>query len=427
MNPQRHGLLVWNLALASLLAGCHTEPGAPPPSADVAALDPLMAQLVGNSRAAVLATPQSAEAWGKLGQVFHSVEYSGEAQQCYRRAAQLDPASPRWLHLLGLLQLQEEPEEAIRHLARAAELAGPIPDAPRVRWMQALVERGRFAEAGALMQSLLAGNPDHAAARVESARVHLARNELARAADQLLPCLTNAFCARAATLLLAQIRLRQGDHEAATQLSRRAATMSRPFDWPDPYLREVQGLRADRQKMQDQINGLLMQQRLPEAEVALARLLKALPGDPEGWLLLGRLRYQQRRCPEADEALRRHLAVQPSSLNGLTQLSLALLCQERWTEAAAVLEQAIALKPDFAQAHNNLGYALARAGDSAGALRSYREALRASPGDVGAHLGLAEELARTGRRDEAMAEWKLAEQLAPGDPRLEPVRARLKF
>jgi hypothetical protein len=60
---------------------------------------------------------------------------------------------------LSLLQLQDQPEEAIRGLARAAELAGSQPDAPRVRLMQALVERGRFDEAAGPIRALLARNP----------------------------------------------------------------------------------------------------------------------------------------------------------------------------------------------------------------------------------------------------------------------------
>src|SRR6185436_5983719 len=98
----------------------------------------------------------------------------------------------------------------IRNLTRATELAGSRPDAPRVRLLQALVERARFTEAEALIESLLRVDPAHAAARLEAARVHLARNRLERAAELLQPCLTNAYAARPATLLFTQIRQRQG-------------------------------------------------------------------------------------------------------------------------------------------------------------------------------------------------------------------------
>jgi predicted Zn-dependent protease len=327
---------------------------------------------------------------------------------------------------LSLLQLQDQPEEAIRGLARAAELAGSQPDAPRVRLMQALVERGRFDEAAGPIRALLARNPGHVAARVESARVHLARNELDSAAAALEPCLTNAHTMRPATLLLSQVRLRQGDPVAAAELSRRAARMPRPFDWPDPYFREVQGLRADRQNVTDQINALLMQQRLTDAAAALAPLLNSHPDDPEVMLMLGRLRFLERKCPEAEQVFRRHLAVQPESLNGLMQLALSILCQQRWPDAAVVLRQIIAIKPDFTQAHYNLGFALAQSGDSPGAIVSYREALRTSPGDITTHLALAEELFLSGQKEAAFDQLKRAAELNAEDPRIAKLRERLQ-
>ena len=155
------------------------------------------------------------------------------------------------------------------------------------------------------------------------ARVLLARNELDRAAESLALCVTNPYTARPALLVLSQIRQRQGDAASAAGLARRAAAMPRPFDWPDPWLREVQFRRADRQKLQDQANGLLMQQRVKEAEAAIDKLLKAFPDDPEGWLLRGRLHFLERRCAEAEEAFRRYLSLQPVSINGLVLLQSA--------------------------------------------------------------------------------------------------------
>ncbi|MFM1768779.1 MAG: repeat-containing protein YrrB [Verrucomicrobiota bacterium] len=385
-----------------------------------------MVSLIATSRQAVVAAPESAAAWGRLGQAFHAVEFFPEARQCYARAATLDPQSPRWPHLLGLLQLQDQPDEALANLERAVVLSGGRWDAPRLRLAQALVERGREDAAAGHLAALLAAQPGHAAARVEQARLQLARGQLDEAAGALSPCLTNAYTARPALLLMSQIQQRRGDGAGASQLARRAAGMPRPFDWPDPFLREVQVLRLDRQKMEDQINGLLMQRRLPEAGVRLNDLLQAYPQSPEGWLLLGRLRYQEQKCAEAEAAFRRHLEVQPQSLNGLVQLGLALLCQQRWADAAGVLRQAVALKPDFAQAHYNLGYALFRSGDAAGAAAAYREALRSNPGEAGTHLALAEVLVRLGQGGEAARHLDRAAALAPNDPRIARLREQLR-
>lgn len=201
--------------------------------------------------------------------------------------------------------------------------------------------------------------------------------------------------------------------------------MPRPFDWPDPFLREVQELRTDSARRAERINGLLSQHRLAEAEAALDGLLADASEDGEALLLLARLRLQQRRCDEAETVLQRHLAVRPDSLNGFVQLGLARSCLSRWADAAAAFAQAVALKPDFAQAHYNLGLARARSGDSSGAILSWREAIRCAPGDPSPWVALTEEYVSKGRLDEARVSLERLERIAPSHPAIAPLRERL--
>jgi tetratricopeptide (TPR) repeat protein len=372
-----------------------------------------------------MGAPGSASAWGKLGQAFHAAEFSREARLCYSNAAVLDANDYRWPYLFGLLELGDDAGTAIEHLSRAMELAGPRAEGPRFQLARALIERGQTDRAVSHLQALLTVNPGHAAAHVELARVYLAKNSLREATTELQPALTNSFTMRAALLLAAQIAQRNGQSDTAAQVSRQAASLPRPFDWPDPVLREVQSLRTDRGRLADRANAALQQQRTEEAEAALRMLLLTFPDDPEGLLLLGRLRFQQRRCSEAETALRRHLALQPNSLNGTIQLGLALMCQEKWTNAVEVLELAVKLKPDFAQAYNNLAVACSHSGDVPGAIRAWREALRCNPGDINAHIGLAEELANAGGVEEAKEHIRRAAGINPSDPRIRTAREQL--
>jgi len=397
------------------LSGCSREPQ--PPDVSSASLDPALSALIASNRRAVLKSPRSAEAWGRLGQSLQAAQFDPESVICYEHALALEPGSVRWAHLGGLQLLQLGREEGMERLAQAARLAGTQPDAPRLRYVQALVERGRFAEALTQLEPLLQQEPPHAAARLALARVRLAEGDLNAASSALEPALTNAYTARAAWVLLAQLQQRRGEDEPATQTARQAAAMPRSPDWPDPFLREVQQLRLARQHLADSINGMLANQRLGDAEAAVKQLLAVAPDDEEGLLLLGRLRLQQRRCAEAEETFRRHLTQHTNSLNGLVQLGLAQLCQQRWDEAAGTLRQALALKPDFTQAHFNLGYALSRSGDSAGAIRSYREALRCSPGEANIHVALAEALLRDGQVAQARDHATRALAIRPGDPK----------
>jgi len=396
-----------------------------PPLVSLATVDPSLASIIETSRTAIIQNPKSAAAWGKLGQALHAAEFTSQARLCYSNALARDKNDFRWPYLLGLLELQDQPDAAIEHLQRATELAAGHSETPCFQLARALAERGRHEQAAPHLHSLLAANPGHAAAHLELARVHLARGALKEATQALQPALTNNYTKRSALLIGAQIALRNNQPDVAAQLSRGAASLPRPFDWPDPVLRDVQNMRVDKARLADQANSLLQQQRAEEAEMALAKLLKSYPDDAEGLLLLGRLRYIQKRCPEAEAAYRKHLVVQPNSLNGLIQLGLSLLCQQQWSNAAEVLENAVALKPDFAQAHNNLAVARSRAGDAPGAIRAYRDALRCSPGDINAHMGLAEELANAGQLDEAKQHVERAAVLNPNEPRVQKAREQL--
>lgn len=283
---------------------------------------------------------------------------------------------------MGLLQLQDQPELALTNILRAVQLLPATNDAPRLRLAQALVERGRHAEAIPHLESLLALDPAHAAARLELARVKLAANDPQSAAGLLAPALTNAYTARPALLLLSQVKLRLGETDAAAQLVERAARLPRPFDWPDPFLREVQSLHTDQQNLLDRVNGLIMRGRFVEAEKLLEQNLARAPESAETLLLFGRLRLQQRRCADAAVFFQKHLAVRANSLQGCVQLGLARYCQNDWAAAAAAFESALRLKPDFAQAHFNLGLCRSRANQSTAAIESFRNALRCQPGDA---------------------------------------------
>ncbi|MCC7376367.1 MAG: tetratricopeptide repeat protein [Verrucomicrobiales bacterium] len=415
------------LLLVSLLAwSCGRPPKLEIPEVSTTALDPALASQLEQNRSNVIASPGSADAWGRFAQVLDAAEFHADAVACYQHAASMDPTSPRWPHLLGLLLLQDQPEAALVQMERAAALAGSTHDAPRLRLAQALAERARFGDAEREVQSLLAARPDHPAARLELARIRLAQGKADTLESILGPCLTNAYTARPALLLLSQSRAREGKLEQAAELSRRATAMPRPFDWPDPFLVEVQSLRADRSRLADRANGLLVQKRFNDADAVIKGLLEQNAGDTEALLLAGRSALLQRQCQEAERRFREFLALQPDSLNGLIQLSLALLCQERWQDASQLLERTLKLKPDFAQAHANLGLAQSRMGNSQAALASYANALRCQPGDAASHAALAEEYLRLGRAAEARTHTEAALRLDPNQPRAKNVSARLR-
>lgn len=399
-----------------LLVGCSKQSGTQStpetmeiPAVEVSSLDSYQSQIISNAQTVVRMNPQDASAWGKLGQALQATEFYAGAARCYRRAIELnelDGTAARWRYLLGLLQIQDEPEAGLSNIMRAVTVMSETNDAPRLRLARALVERGRFAEATSHLEKLLTLDTNHPAARLEMARIKLVTEDPANVAEVLRPALTNSFTARPALLLLSQARQRLGDSPGAEALAQRARAMPEPFDWPDPYQREVQNLKGANQNLSDRANSLMVRGRLAEAENLLNELTQRDPENGEPLLLLGRLRIQQRRCEEAEMFLQRHLSLQTNSLQGFVQLGLARYCSGQWAAAAEAFRKATELKPDFAQAHFNLGLSLSGMKDSKEAIAAFQAALRINPADANAHGALAEEFLRTGDKSRAQQHAK---------------------
>src|SRR5437762_728489 len=71
-----------------------------PPMVDLTGVDPAVCRAVEAARTAVLQSPKSADAWGKLGMVLMCHGLPVEASKaCLVQAERLDPRQPRWPYL----------------------------------------------------------------------------------------------------------------------------------------------------------------------------------------------------------------------------------------------------------------------------------------------------------------------------------------
>jgi len=105
-----------------------------PPTIDLAGVDPAVCQRVDSVRTAILQSPDSAPAWGKMGMVLMSHGLSVEASTaCLAQAERLEPRQPRWPYLQAIAFLKTDQDVAIPNLRRAVELCDCDPDAPRLQ------------------------------------------------------------------------------------------------------------------------------------------------------------------------------------------------------------------------------------------------------------------------------------------------------
>lgn len=400
------------------------EPAPAPPVIDLTGFEGIIAEQIQGARSEVLGQPRSGSAWGRLGLVLQAHELSDEARLCFARAERLAPNEPRWLYFHALLLAQESSDQAIDKFRQAADRTGAQQNFIRLRFAQALAEAGRIDEAEAQFKNLTQANTDQAPVALGLAGLARSRGHLDEARQLLQSCLKSPFTARQAHSLLGSIERQLGNTTAASTATQMAATLPPDQPWPDPLAVEAAQYRIGRKAWSDAAQQLLEQNRINEAEPIVAQLTKNYPDAPEGWLLLGRLRFVRNDCAAAEPALRRHLQLATNSVNGHFQLGIALLCLERYPESAASLQKAIELKPDFGEAHFNHGFALARSGRGPEAIAALRQAVRYSPDFVDSYVILADLLIQTGEKAEARSLLSRALQLNPNDERVKTLQER---
>lgn len=366
-------LLAVTVGLAA--TGCGAAGDSSPgevPRPDVSRSSSTVALAVERAGRDVERSPGSAEAWGRLGNLYLAHGWGAEAAAAYRRASELEPDDFRWPYLLGRSLMQEDPEAAARALEGAVELGTDYPPvyAEHARVLRKL---GRLEEAAGQLERLSELVPDNPHTHLGLGEIALADQRYEEARDHLLRALELHPGQSEAHRALAQVYVALDEPGAAERHAQRGREPSRFEPLEDPLWDAVE--RA---------------------------------GNTRRWYAYrGRRLLRQGRYEEAAEEMERALAEDEETPMLRHNLGVALIGAKRYDEATRVLELAAqeARQGDpgeLATIHTTLSAAYSGSGDLAAAERSVRLALELDPASVEATAGLALVLARDGRTGEAI-------------------------
>jgi len=358
---------------------------------------------------AVLARPEAdagerARACGELGRLYLAYHLGEAARACLERAAELAPEEFLPLYLLGVAR-QEDGDLAGAATAfhRALEL-DPAYRAARLRLGQAELEAGHLAEARATFEVLVtaAGRGEAglaAAARFGLGRIAAAEGRFAEAVEHFEAALAEQPEATAVHYPLALALRRLGELDRAREhLGQRGEV---EVSFPDPRVRELDGLRRGAGFALEQASLALLGERFPEAEVHFEAALAADPANPAALSGLAEARLRQGDGAGAAEAWERLLRGDPGNAQAHFGLGGWLLGEGRVEEAIVHLEQAAQRAPEIPEVHLTLGSARARLGLFRDAEAAFARALALAPEAAAAHLGRARVILRDGRCGEA--------------------------
>jgi tetratricopeptide (TPR) repeat protein len=156
--------------------------------------------------------------------------------------------------------------------------------------------------------------------------------------------------------------------------------------------------------------------RSGDAIESYGKTIDFAPGEPQGYVYLGREFFKAQQWNEATLLLTRARELDPENAEAGMTLGLVLERQERWQEAAAVYETTVPHLPYDADAWFRLAWSHYRGGDRDAAAKTLRKVVKMAAGYGPAHYLLGHVHLEKGRASEALESFKKAAELTPESP-----------
>jgi tetratricopeptide (TPR) repeat protein len=394
-----------SVILAALLELSCAKSVPPVPAIPVEGLDADVKNAILKARDEAVAQPKSAQASGNLGMVLEAHTLYQPAVPVYQRAVRLDPKDFAWRYYLALcLEKTGQLDEALASVSEGLRIR---PDyAPAIlKRAELLLKLGRFPESAAVLEPLLANNPNSPPALYLLGRVKFAQRNYA-AADDLYRRATEAWPSfGSAWFGLGETSKRLG-RNAETEKDYQLAETNKehyPPSGDDLYL-QMTKLATGIETRLAQARKLLDRREFDQASGIYKEVLKQYPDNFDCLVnLLYIAQFPNQATPEEVEDLyQRARAVSPKLVEVYMYHGTALAAQGKYDAAVAELDKAIQLKPNNAEAHAWLADVRERQHRLADAIEQYRIAITVQPDFRIARLELAKDLLYAGRSREAI-------------------------
>ena len=172
---------------------------------------------------------------------------------------------------------------------------------------------------------------------------------------------------------------------------------------------------------------LKLKGELGEALLSARRAVELDPRNPQAFHNLGVMHYERGEFGEALSFFRRAIELDPDLADAYCNLGNALRAIGKREDAAVAYRQALAVMPAYAAAYNNLGTVLRELNRLEEAESAYRQSLALNPNDTITINNLALALRDLERFEEASALLDVSLSLAPGHAKTLSYVALLKL
>jgi tetratricopeptide (TPR) repeat protein len=319
-------------------------------------------------RQAIQIDPKSALAYSRLARAQLSLARPADAHASARKATELDDKFGEGFALLGAAILAENPKN----------------------WSDAIAQ----AQQGAFL------DPDNPIVQGAVGKIFEANGQLEQAANAYRKALAADPAFGPARFALIQAELNRGNRDAAIAEARKLTSTG----MSSPDIERLIG--EDAVRRQDYSNAIPF----------LEKATKGLPGNPDGWALLGRAYHANRRYDEAADAYGRAVELAPQNANYRTTYGLILGMAGDLDKGLAELQK-VTTTPGYKDAVGwvNLGWIYRNMNKAAESIAAYKKGLELDPKQEQAALGLGWAYQYIKDYDSAIKAYDQAIQIDPKD------------
>ena len=381
------------------------RPVPPVPNVPTSGLDSDVRVAIEKARDEAVAQPKNAQASGRFGMVLLAHTLYEPAVLAFERAVALDTKEFAWPYYLAVAQeYASRPEQALTAVSDALRIRPDYAPAA-LRRGALLLKLGRFKESDAVLEPLLAQDPNSSEILYNLGRVKFAQGDFPAAEDLYRRACQAYPTYGAAWFGLAETERRLG-RRAESENDFRLAESYKDRKPPsqDQLIADVQKLATGIETRLTEAKRLMDQRRFDEASRIYRDLLSSHPDNPDCLVnLLYMAQFPNQSSPQEVETLYATASrVSPNIPKVYLYYGTALASQGKYDAAVVAIKKGIALKPDDGEAEAWLADVFMRQHRLADAIEHYRLALKVDPSFRPARLMLGQILITTGRSGEAI-------------------------
>ncbi len=392
-----------------------------PTPPDFAELDGVWSSFLYRAHEQLARRPQSAEAVGRLGDLYQAHEERDRALACYRRALELED-NYAWHYQIARVQ------ERLGHAGKAlAALQATVERNPEFApaWFhlgEALIRAGELDRAEDAYQTYVDLQPEDENGYVGLGKVAAGRNESEKALRYFMQAGDRNPNDYRVYFQMSQIFQKLGDEQRAKTYRDRFQSLPQYVSMNDPLASRIRWMGTTVDRVEDIVGGLLTQQRADEAIKAARDALEHRPKSAALHELLASSCLGAEQLDDAMSSARKAVELDPVFVRAWVTLCRIALQQEAYEQADTAAEEAMRLDPNSHQPYLLKGLALALQGEFGAAIPFFERSAERAPQDIRPLWQLAEACLMAGRLDQAEATYKKLLKLKPADS---PARERL--